>query len=81
MEEKTKGKAGITLTALVITVIVILILSGVSISILIGDNGILQNALQAKRSIEAASLKEEQQLIDVESAMQGVYGSSEGYDY
>ncbi len=36
-----KERKGITLIALVITIIVLLILAGVSISMLIGDNGIL----------------------------------------
>ena len=38
-------KSGITLIALIITIIVLLILAGVSISIVIGDNGILNQAV------------------------------------
>lgn len=37
-----KEKKGITLIALVITIIVLLILAGVSIAMLTGDNGILK---------------------------------------
>ena len=43
-----KGKNGITLIALVITIIVLLILAGVTISSLSGQNGILRNAGKAK---------------------------------
>ena len=53
---------GITLIALVITIIVLLILAGVSISMLTGDNGILTQAKLAKEKTEEAQRKEEQQL-------------------
>jgi len=43
-----KSRNGITLIALVITIIVLLILAGISISMLSGDNGILQKATDAK---------------------------------
>ena len=47
--EKVKNNNyGITLIALVITVIVLLILAGISISMLSGDNSILSRATQAR---------------------------------
>ena len=39
---------GITLIALVVTVIVILVLAGISISMLTGENGILNRTAEAK---------------------------------
>ena len=39
--KKTKRQSGITLIALVVTIIVLLILAGVSIAMLTGQNGIL----------------------------------------
>lgn len=48
MEEKLKSKQGITLIALVITIIVLLILAGVTIATLTGENGILTKATQAQ---------------------------------
>ena len=48
MKEKLKQTKGITLIALVITIIVLLILAGVSIAILTGQNGILTQANNAK---------------------------------
>lgn len=49
-----KKQNGITLIALVITIIVLLILAGVSIAMLTGDNGILTKAGTAKtKTIEA----------------------------
>ena len=47
---------GITLIALVITIIVLLILAGVTIATLMGDNGILTKANDAKRETEIAKL-------------------------
>ena len=49
---KTSNFSGITLIALVITVIVLLILAGISISMLSGENGILQRATDAKTETE-----------------------------
>lgn len=50
---------GITLIALVVTIIVLLILAGVSISMLSGDNGILKNAKDAKQTSERVEAKEQ----------------------
>ena len=51
---KKDNQYGITLIALVITVIVLLILAGVSIAMLTGDNGILTQAQNAKEGTEQA---------------------------
>ena len=59
---KTKNK-GITLIALVITIIVLLILAGVTISALSGDNGILTNASKAKYATELSQYKEELEMF------------------
>ena len=53
-----KGNKGITLIALVITIIVLLILAGVSIAMLSGDNSILKNAQEAREKSTAGSLEE-----------------------
>lgn len=42
MLKKTKSTKGVTLTALVVSIIVLSVLAGVSIAILIGENGILE---------------------------------------
>ncbi len=59
---KRKTNNGITLIALVITIIVLLILAGVAIATLTGDNGILTKAAQAKKDTEKASAKERIQI-------------------
>jgi len=57
-----KEKKGITLIALVITIIVLLILAGVSIAMLTGQKGILTQANNAKNATELASAKEKVEL-------------------
>ena len=59
---KLKSNNGITLIALVITIIVLLILAGVAISMLSGENGILNQAAKAKTSTDNASEKEQVEL-------------------
>ena len=53
-----KGNKGITLIALVVTIIVLLILAGVSIAMLSGENGILQKASDAAVETRISSAKE-----------------------
>ena len=53
---------GITLIALVITIIILLILASVSIAMLTGDNGILKQAQNAKNKTEEAQRNEESDL-------------------
>ena len=58
---KEKANSGITLIALVITIIVLLILAGVSIAMLTGQNGILTQAQNSKQATEKAEVKERAQ--------------------
>ena len=53
-----KEQKGITLIALVITIIVLLILAGVSIAMLTGDNGILTKANTSKTETTKAEVAE-----------------------
>lgn len=53
-----KNQKGITLIALVITIIVLLILAGVTIAMLTGENGILNKATTAVNNTTDAELKE-----------------------
>ena len=54
---------GITLVALVVTIIVLIILAGVSINLILGENGIITMAKKAKENMEIAS-QEEQIALD-----------------
>ena len=62
MRNKLKQNKGITLIALVITIIVLLILAAVSISIVLGNNGILNKAKDARTQTKIGEEKERVQL-------------------
>ena len=64
---KIRREKGITLIALVITIIVLLILAGVSIAMLTGENGILTQAQKAKNRTEEAKKNEMSDLRSMES--------------
>lgn len=69
MKEKIKRQEknqGITLIALVITIIILLILAGISIATLTGENGLLGKANTAKEEHKIAQYKEELNLIIAE---------------
>ena len=68
INEKQKG---ITLIALVITIIVLLILAGVSIAMLTGDNGILNQANDSKIETAVGTVKEQLKLLQGEKIIQG----------
>ena len=71
MTKLKRNQKGITLIALVITIIVLLILAGVAISMLSGENGILTQAQQAKSKTEKASTLEQVRLAAVDALMRG----------
>ncbi len=62
---KTRQKShekGITLIALVVTIVVLLILAGVSINLVIGNNGIITKAKDARLETRAASVEDKKDL-------------------
>ena len=59
LKEQLKTNKGITLIALVITIIVLLILAGVTIATLTGDNGILTKAQNAKEKNAQKTVEEQ----------------------
>ena len=72
-----KKETGITLLALVITIIVLLILAGITISAITGDNGIIGNAGQAKEETEIANEKEIVEKATVQAMGNNKYGNIE----
>jgi len=67
-----KNQKGITLVSLVITIIVMLILAGVSIAMVLGDNGVLT---QGTRSVERTTLS----ALEEEASNAVIAVSTEGY--
>ena len=57
-QEKGKRERGITLVALVITVVVLILLAGVTLNFVIGEDGIIGKAKEAKQLTEEAGAKE-----------------------
>ena len=69
-----KKEEGITLIALVVTIVVLLILAGVSISMLTGENGIISQAQEAKEKAEIAEEREKVELAAIGAASKNNYG-------
>lgn len=67
-----KEQKGITLVALVITIIVLLILAGVTISLVLGDNGILNHAKTGGNSYQKAANNEVTMLNDVSTEIDNI---------
>ena len=72
MINKIKQEKAITLIALVVTIIVLLILAGISISMLTGENGILNRASEAKESTGTAQTEELVKLSITDALTQGL---------
>ena len=70
-KRKFTNNGGITLIALVITIIVLLILAGISIMMLSGDNSILQRATTAKTNTNNSQIKEKIQLAELAARTYG----------
>ena len=74
---KKLNQRGITLIALVITIIVLLILAGVSIAMLTGQNGILAQAQKAKTTTDNKSAEEKVKLAVMAARSQSETGALE----
>ena len=72
MNTKKKNARGITLIALVITIIVLLILAGVTINALSGENGILKRATQAKSKTGRSNVLEQINLAIITARTEGL---------
>lgn len=72
MKSILKKRKGITLIALVVTIVVLLILAGISISMLTGENGILTNTSSAKIQTELANYKEQVDLYKTQKVMENI---------
>ena len=68
--EKVKNNNGITLISLVVTIIVLIILSGVSINAVVGEEGIIRITKQSKQDVDITIMKEEIQLKILEAYSQ-----------
>lgn len=77
-QRKINNNSGITLIALIVTIIVLLILAGVTINLAIKDNGIFKRVANAATAYNNAEQKEDQAMKDVASEIDkyaGLYES------
>ena len=63
--KRVKEKRGITLIALAVTIIVILILAGVTIDAVFSDNGIINKAKEAANAMNNAVVNDQAELNDL----------------
>lgn len=73
-----KKQSGITLVALVITVIILLILAGITINLTVGQKGIITRAIQAKENTIQAQKDEEEALNRLWGELENGGGTSGG---
>ena len=73
-----KQEKGITLIALVVTIVVLLILAGVSISLVLNNNGVISKAKDAKNQYAEAQTNEEKQLNEVSDWIDTKVGDTTG---
>lgn len=71
LKKQTKG---ITLVSLVVTIIVLLILAGVTLNFTLGEDGIFKKAGDAVDKYKEAQEKEKNMLMDLESSMDNITG-------
>ena len=64
--KQIKNEVAITLVALVVTIIVLILLAGVSISLVIGNNGIMQKAVKGRTDYAGAAINEQLDLNKIE---------------
>ena len=73
-----KQEKGITLIALIVTIVIMLILAGVTIKLAIDDNGVIDNAKEAKDQYEQAQADEDSGLNDLSSEMRKYLDANKG---
>ena len=76
MKQKLKNEKGITLVALVITIIVLLILAGVTLSMVMGESGIFGKANSAKEKTQLSNAEETIRLEVLENQVKSKAGDA-----
>ena len=78
MNKMFKNKSGITLIALVVTIVVLLILAGVSISLVLDNNGIIKRSKDARNKYGEAKDNEQAQMSGVSDWIDNQVGGNGG---
>ncbi|MCI8482205.1 MAG: NRT1/PTR family MFS transporter [Clostridia bacterium] len=77
MRKIVKNERGITLIALVITIIVLLILAGITLNLVLGERGIFKMAQEAGRNYTNAARYEDNMLDRITSEAEEMIGGGE----
>lgn len=78
-KEYTKKSAkGITLIALVVTIVILIILAGVAINLSLSNNGIFNKAKQAREDYKHATNEEQSGITNIEKTMEEIAGGVAG---
>ena len=72
MNKSLNNEKGITLVSLIITIIILLILAGITLINLIGENGLLNRADTAKKAYEISAIKEAMQIELADMEMEAI---------
>lgn len=62
-KKNVKNSKGITLIALILTIIILMILAGITFEAIAGENGIISNAMKSKKLTEEASAREMLEMV------------------
>ena len=77
---KTKGQGGITLVALVVTIVVLLILAGITIALVFAQNGVVGKAQDAADYSNKGTIADNIQGYIVSQQMEAIQGKTPGTD-
>ena len=77
-KEMKNSNRGITLVALVVTIVVLLILAGITLTYVFGENGIIKLAKDARNETELAMQKEQDDLGTLANMLKDEYGNNTG---
>ena len=83
---KTENKSnylrekGITLIALVVTIVVLLILAGVSVNALFGNSGIIEKAKEAQNKMDKATENDQKQIGELTNWLDNQVNGTTGSD-
>ena len=78
MKTKIKQEKGITLIALVVTIVVLLILAGVSVNALFGNSGIIEKAKDAQNKMDQATQNDLTAINNLNNWIDNVTGETSG---
>ena len=80
MLKKAKGQGGITLVALVVTIVVLLILAGITIALVFAQNGVVGKAQEAAADSNKGTIADNIQGYIVSQQMEAIQGKTPGTD-